>query len=682
MTPPVRPEPPARDPAKVREMVAKLAAAGATPEQIRRALDATIGPPVAQGPQADPVEPYHYGIVQAGIQGATLGFGDEIHSGLRAAGQQLMGSPRTFGEDYDRNAASYRAGQQQFRREHGTVNLLSELGGAVATALPQAAAAGGSRLLGSAPLVGRMARAGVEGAKMGAVAGFGEAEGGLGERVSGAIRGGITGGVLGGATPAAGAALGGLGRAALRKAGRGEPTVLGQARRQLVEAFDADGVTRGELVQRASRAHPEEVLADLAPVGGTVDALTSAVQATPFSKGTSGIREFANQRVRREGPAMVGALERDMGRPSVTRPTQHLEQLVEAQRTATRPLYAAAEQEAAQLHPDGITSQRVEELTGLPYAAEAWRNVLRNMSAEERKLPTAAVFRIDANGTPTLRMQRAPTLEALTALRRELRNQWEKANAKGDMQKSKVRALSKQLEELSTKLRQEVPALGPADDEFARHARGIDAYKLGEKLKHASADKIEAARRTLRSPEEVRAFEEAQQGAVREALRRPGSRRVRAAALDPTVDGDANLADALHAGLGGRTQALTEEATRRNRFRMKRDKWTEGSRTTPLRDMRDAMGGWVGIAKNLKNPDMYSLLFAQVADALKHRGVRVDAERADELTRYLLAGQHGGAEMMNRVGQLLTHDTRIRRIRGSDARLARIVGRLAPGQED
>lgn len=125
-------------------------------------------------------------------QGVTLGFGDEINAGVRAGADWLkgkigMGEPTEFGPAYDERLKHERALLGQVRDE----NPLAATGGEIAGAmlLPGGVAGAGAKGMAAA------------GAATGAAYGFGDAEGGLGERAKGAAVGGVVGGALGAATP-------------------------------------------------------------------------------------------------------------------------------------------------------------------------------------------------------------------------------------------------------------------------------------------------------------------------------------------------------------------------------------------------------------------------------------------------------------------------------------------------
>lgn len=136
-------------------------------------------------------------------QGVTLGFGDEINAGVRAAGDWMGG--KEFGPAYDQRVAHERALLDQTRKEDGGAMLAGEIGGSVL--LP-----GGA--IKAATVPGAALRGAGTAAAFGAAGGAGNAEGGLAERVQGATEGAAWGSLFG----AGAGALGAMGTKAFRAA--------------------------------------------------------------------------------------------------------------------------------------------------------------------------------------------------------------------------------------------------------------------------------------------------------------------------------------------------------------------------------------------------------------------------------------------------------------------------------
>lgn len=145
------------------------------------------------------------GLIRAGAQGATFGFGEEIEAGVRAAF-----SPRT----YEEILPEIRREMREYSGAYPGTALAAELAGGLAlgggagalrsgavragTGLAARAARGAAAAAGSAP-----GRAITSGPGQAAIGGFGSAEGDLGDRALGAALGGVVGAAL----PAAGKAV-------------------------------------------------------------------------------------------------------------------------------------------------------------------------------------------------------------------------------------------------------------------------------------------------------------------------------------------------------------------------------------------------------------------------------------------------------------------------------------------
>ena len=143
-----------------------------------------------------------YGNIKAGIQGLTMGFGDEFEATVKSL---LTKTP------YEQNISALRFSKEEFERQNPMQALASEVAGSIPTALLGGVGAVNiaSRIPQAANLMSKIpttlkAFGGASGAGgvSGAITGAGTAS--EGERQKGAVSGGVTGAVLG---PAA---LGGI----------------------------------------------------------------------------------------------------------------------------------------------------------------------------------------------------------------------------------------------------------------------------------------------------------------------------------------------------------------------------------------------------------------------------------------------------------------------------------------
>lgn len=136
--------------------------------------------------------------------GTTFGLSDEIRGGLGAVRDVITGDAPSLSEGYDYNLAVQRENLRQSRRQAGPIgSVAAEVVGGFAS--PAMAA---SALPAGATVMQRARQFGTHAAGYGAVQGFGEAEGGVGNRIEGtAVGAGI------------GAGLGFAGGAALARGG-------------------------------------------------------------------------------------------------------------------------------------------------------------------------------------------------------------------------------------------------------------------------------------------------------------------------------------------------------------------------------------------------------------------------------------------------------------------------------
>lgn len=252
-------------------------------------------------PSADPI-----------IQGATLGFADEMAAGLGAPIDALL-SDRSMGESYDRSMAiqDYKRGLES--EEKPIRSMIGEMAGGVMTG--GALAKGGLTFLGGGarPLASRVGRGALEGAAYGGVAGMGQAD--TGEILQGAGYGAALGGTLGGAIPLATAGIGaGAGKAG-RLASRlmhENPTAkqagLSPTNYNTLKGALADDLSGG--VNRISAAGDDAMLADAGPgAAGLLDAVAQVPGGRQVALANVGARVGAASK------RIGGALDDALGKP-------------------------------------------------------------------------------------------------------------------------------------------------------------------------------------------------------------------------------------------------------------------------------------------------------------------------------------------------------------------------------
>lgn len=127
-------------------------------------------------------------MLRGGVDAATLGFSDEIGSGLAAALSAARGQ-EGFGEGFERRQSRERAINEADAADAGGFRLTGQVLGGLVT--PGTGAAG--RFIQGAQGASRIARAGGVGAGYGAAYGLGGAEGNVAERAPEAVMGGLIG---------------------------------------------------------------------------------------------------------------------------------------------------------------------------------------------------------------------------------------------------------------------------------------------------------------------------------------------------------------------------------------------------------------------------------------------------------------------------------------------------------
>lgn len=219
----------------------------------------------------------------------TLGFGDEIDSGLISA---------ATGKPYDETLTDFRHMQQGLHDANPWTYFTGQAAGSVAPALATGGGSMGSSL-GSKILTGA-----ATGAAQGGVYGFGSGEGGFRNRAISAGENAAAGGVLGGIAPVVARTIGGAWNAAAKGwqglgewlAGSGMDT---KAANTIVEQLQQAGHTPESAAKFMDKLGPEGMLADAAPVftaqtaratneaGGAIgDALAQRRTAAPVRLGS------------------------------------------------------------------------------------------------------------------------------------------------------------------------------------------------------------------------------------------------------------------------------------------------------------------------------------------------------------------------------------------------------------
>lgn len=337
------------------------------------------------------IHDYITGSADQAQQGATLGFLDEANAGMRAGirgvGNLVTGQAPEFGANYDRALADERGRMHQFEEENpvtsGISNVLGGLAvGGAGTGLEATASREAAPILsrmfgpssemvstgravvpdmvaGAKSLPGVVARSAGVGAASGAAGGFGDAEGGLENRLAGAGVGALFGGTAGAVIPGAIGAgnevvgrIGGL--LGLRNADNDAADFAVRALSR--DKFDLSG--NGALP--ANEGKPL-ALADMA--GGNTRRLGRTVQTTP-GEGSEHAERFLNERQYGQADRIKDDIDTHIsGQDRI----DSVQALGEQRRNDAAPLYEQANQR-------DIQSPRLQQFLDSPIAADALKS--------------------------------------------------------------------------------------------------------------------------------------------------------------------------------------------------------------------------------------------------------------------------------------------------------------------
>lgn len=332
----------------------------------------------APAPKADAPGALMSGVLGAS-QGISLGFGDELEGGVRAAYNKLTGDQRPFSEVYNESVAIPRARNAAAKEANPIAFGVGELGGGVA--VPGGLARVGIRgALSSAAgrgLASRTVAGAKEGAAYGAAYGAGTAEGGAPERLTGAASGAATGAAIGGIMPGAVDVASGIGRAVVNPI-TSVARPVNYAANKIGEAIFRDMPTATnpqqrftERFARMSAANPETVLMDAG--GENVRGLMRAANNVPNTA-----RETARRKLDTRQATQYARIEKDLaqgfreGRNYYDSVEQLAERMDKIGRDAIQPALRTTTPLTPQLRSvlDRPTMQDLQKLVGRKIADE------------------------------------------------------------------------------------------------------------------------------------------------------------------------------------------------------------------------------------------------------------------------------------------------------------------------
>ena len=247
-----------------------------------------------------PEQSYGMGLANAGLQGMTFGFSDEIGTGLAALAASV-GSDEKFDDIYSSMMTSEKSKRKSFSDQNPGAALAAEAAGGLATGLAGAGKVLGSNALRMAsPAARTLATAGV-GAAEGGIYGAGQAD--PGSRISGAAQGAAIGAV---AAPVGGAVMNTLGKGLSRGASAIKQRVgegsSAQADRAMRAFSQAGGLSADDIQSRMAKLGPEGTLMD------TDDSLRMLTKAATAKTGP--VKQQARDVVNRRQTGQIGRLER------------------------------------------------------------------------------------------------------------------------------------------------------------------------------------------------------------------------------------------------------------------------------------------------------------------------------------------------------------------------------------
>lgn len=274
------------------------------------------------------------------MQGATLGWNDEISAFARALG--TIGSPKTLGQRYADEKAIEDELNKRATANTGAAGTAAEMLGGLATGA--GAMRGGLTLAKEgASLASRVGRGAVEGAAYGGVQGAGSTEG---NKLSGAANGALIGAGVGAGLPLVISAARGVGSGVLSniEAARNPGAY---ADRKIAQAAERSGLTEQQILDdyNAASGMPYS-LADALDYEGR--RLLSTVTKAPGA-GRQEALGFLHDRQADQPDRVVRALREGFNAP---RTAQQTEDALRAQRTAEAAVnYGAARNSAGSVNP-------------------------------------------------------------------------------------------------------------------------------------------------------------------------------------------------------------------------------------------------------------------------------------------------------------------------------------------
>lgn len=428
------------------------------------------------------VKPNIYDSSSELVQGATLGFGDEIMAGLsapiKATVDAVRGNGFDLGEAYDRELNKYRTEQRVYRDENPKKSFASSLAGGLAT--------GGGAFKGLANL-GAIRAGAVSGGLSGTTAGFGEGEG-IENRLKTALVGLGFGTGLGAAIPTAGGAI---------KSGfQNLKNVLGwnevpeASIRRIIKAMEDDGLTPEQAAQKLQGMANQGKPGALADLGDNLRSLGSFTAKQPGPGRRAGI-QFLKERQEGQIDRILGDVKKYVS-PSSDLYGQ-IDDLIAARRVDAEPFYVLAYKKKF------VSSPRLDSLRDRPSMKDALKRAYR-IAKEEGRDPSGLGLAFNEAGDVVY--ENAPSMQTMDYVKRGIDDILESYRDKttGILRLDEAgRAINATRKTLVDELKRLNPDYAKALAAWSGPTKSINAMNMGRKF--ASRDPEQIVQDIARLPE-------------------------------------------------------------------------------------------------------------------------------------------------------------------------------------
>lgn len=349
------------------------------------------------------------------MQGATLGFSDEIMGGLGGVISTAAG--QGFEPGYQKLRDATRQSLDVYRQRNPGKALAGEVAGSLATAaIPVGGAVAEGANLGARILNGIKT-----GALFGGIYGAGSADGGVADRAAGATEGAIAGGMTGAVLPMAAAGARFIGKPVINAA-RARINPEGFAASKVAERLASQNRTADQAAGRIDKAAQSGQYMTLADVGGrdVQDLARTAVNVPGPARNR--ITTKVNIAQMTQGDRLKTAIRGLFADPNAYEATK--DGIIAARASAAKPFYDAAYRQPVPFTRD------LEGLLQTPAGKAALAAAKTNTA--NRREPWAQWFAsIDQQGN-LMDLRRVPDTRALDEVKRALDQMVEAAKAPAD----------------------------------------------------------------------------------------------------------------------------------------------------------------------------------------------------------------------------------------------------------